>query len=120
MDPEAPVTYAQITPIRADDLVFDDGSNEITVTIAVRDDARDEEIGRIAVRVRRPPVTLVHGYNTKGAWGEPMLNQLGQTRPRSSDASDNFVKVITYGQEVVENIETIDNLSVGRPLRTFF
>ncbi len=41
--------------------------------------------------IRKPPIVLIHGYNTTGEWGSPFLSELYKTHP------EEFVRTIQYG-----------------------
>ncbi len=93
--------YAYLEGISSDSIAFRNGSTQIEVLLTLYPTASPSEIiGQRSIFVRKPPITLVHGYNTNGAWGTGFKQTLSQTRTwNESDSSDNFVRTVTYGQE---------------------
>lgn len=92
--------FAYLEGIPADALALEGGSTELEVEILLRPtNAPNEIVGRRTVLLRKPPITLVHGYNTNGAWGERFKQTLGYTRPYDPvNNAYNFVRTVTYGQ----------------------
>lgn len=113
--PSATAAWCQLLPIRSDDLGFDDGSNEISATFRITDIVSGNSLVEKEFKLRKPPVTLIHGYNTKGDWGDAYREQLGKTRPVSEDF-DNFVITIRYGQTIVEDLGRVLSPIIGGEL----
>ena len=92
--------YAYLEAIASDALQFSNGSVEIEVEIRLYAvNAPDQVVGRRTLLLRKPPVTLVHGYNTDGGWGPDFKRIIGQSRAWDEDNdADNFVRTVTYGQ----------------------
>lgn len=93
--------YAYLEGIKADDLRLKEGSNEVVVQVTLTPiESPNETVGLKTFFIRKPPVTLVHGYNTNGDWGEAFKRILGRSRPyEENDDANNFVRQVTYGQE---------------------
>jgi pimeloyl-ACP methyl ester carboxylesterase len=107
-----PVAYGALKAILADELQFADNQVEVTVRI----DVRDEDglvLGRIQLAIRRPPIALIHGYNTNGDWGGEFIKELANARTAP------FVRIARYGQEETTSLVSDNQASVNTlwPLR---
>lgn len=103
---EKPVAFVALKPFRSDELVFAARQVEISVRVAIRD--KDGlTLGSVQLLVRRPPVALIHGYNTNGDWGTDFLNELGRSRGTS------LIQVARYGQEEITSPTTGSQASVN-------
>jgi hypothetical protein len=85
--------FACITPVNPDDLQLLGAAKELTLRLTFRRPDTDAFVTGKNMLLRRPPIALVHGYNTNGDWGDGTRNVLGLSRGLD------FVKTIRYGQE---------------------
>ena len=85
--------FACITPVASDDVQLPAGAKELTLRLTFRRPDTDAFVSGKNVLLRRPPIALVHGYNTNGDWGDGTRNILGLSR------GQDFVKTIRYGQD---------------------
>ncbi len=76
-----------------DDLQLLPGTHELTLRLTFRRPDTDAFTTGKTILLRRPPIALVHGYNTAGDWGAGFNNRLAASR------GYDFVKTIRYGQE---------------------
>jgi hypothetical protein len=93
LSPSAPAAFAQFTPIKADELLLSSGG-ELTIGLSVVDIVSEEIVSEVNLRLRKPPVVLIHGYNTPGDWGDGFILQLGKSRPLNDDR---WVRTAKYG-----------------------
>jgi|GEM_PF-1984962 len=99
---DQPRTWAQLTPIAADELRLVDAS-EVSVRLeVVSDDAEATLHGSHALRLRHPPIALIHGYNTGGDWDPLVLIILSAARGGSVGDDDSFVRVCRYATDTTE------------------
>jgi hypothetical protein len=91
--PSAPAVFAQFTPIEADELLLSSGG-ELTIGLSVVDIVSGGIVSEVNLRLRKPPVVLIHGYNTPGDWGDGFILQLGRSRPLNDDR---WVRTAKYG-----------------------
>lgn len=84
-------TFFYLEGIQADEILLDPGCDELVVHVNIWGKDSVEIIQNFEFRIRKPPVVLVHGYNTLGDWGEPFRRELIKDRPRE------FVRPISYG-----------------------
>jgi hypothetical protein len=96
-----PVRYAALVPIPSDDLNLLAASGELACTLVVRDATTSRELTTEPFYLRKPPIVLVHGYNTNGSWGSEFQAVLGKSR-RTEDKRP-FVLTARYGQDVLSN-----------------
>ena len=74
--------------------MFSTLQTEITVTLTLANTANANDVVPKTFRIRRPPIVLVHGYNSSGAtWGSDFLNALAAATP------SDFIRPISYGTE---------------------
>ena len=87
------VGYAYISAIKPEDLTFDEGATEISVTIRT-DSSSESPVPSGTIKIRRPPIVLVHGYNSNAdSWTTDFRSELY----RSENPS--FVVSVDYGPE---------------------
>lgn len=113
--PSATTAWCMLLPNLADELKFDDGFNELSATFRITDLVSGKVLVEQGFGIRKPPVTLIHGYNTRGDWGDAYREQLGLSRPVSEDL-DNFVITIRYGQTSVEDLGRVLSPLIGGEL----
>lgn len=89
---EEPVAFAMLRALPADALRIPKGRTEVVLRVDVVDHT-DLTVGRWEVWVRRPPIVLLHGFNTNGDWDRAFLNELITTRFFRE------VAVARYGQD---------------------
>jgi pimeloyl-ACP methyl ester carboxylesterase len=88
-----PTGFAYISAIRCEDV-----KEELSVNLTVQQSDAPSNIKQLSFEIRRPPVVLVHGFDSdKRTWSEEFLNALSESRHRSSSPGDNFVVPINYG-----------------------
>ena len=95
LKPGAPFVFAMLTPVEADELMLS-GDNELTIGVTVVDVVSGEEVSQITLRLRKPPVVLIHGYNTPGDWEDAFILELSRSRPLPVD-DFRWVRVAKYG-----------------------
>jgi len=102
--------WAMIEPIGSDEIAFDKTQNEddppiveIKASLTLMDLASKTDLPAIPFAIRKPPVTLIHGYNTRGDWGASYRYELGKSRASNYD-KDNFIITIRYGQDYEEGL----------------
>jgi hypothetical protein len=98
----ANVAYVELLPIRSDDLLFGGLTNQLGVDFSVVENASGVQCGDTQFTIRKPPIALLHGYNTAGEWGDDFQAILGTSRPYLPDDQDNnFVVTVRYGQDLI-------------------
>ena len=71
VSPSHPSGFAYISGIKSEDVQFSAGSKELTVTLCATEDGDTTPTATVNFRIRKPPIVLVHGYNSdNGAWYE--------------------------------------------------
>ena len=118
----SPIAYVQVTPILSDDvLIFPSaqsvvgitGLPELDVDFNVVDNASGVEAGDVQFAVRKPPIALIHGYNTTGDWGDDFKAILAISRPyEAGNNLDNFVCTVKYGQDTQPGLQAFSGLPV--------
>ena len=83
--------FAYIAAIPSDDLQMEAGWKEIKVQFRVQRD--DQDIDQTDISFSKPPVVLIHGYNTEGKWGPGFLEKVGMQR--------GLFKEVIYGVDPV-------------------
>ena len=63
VSPSYPIGFAYIGGIKSDDVQFEPGSKELTVTVTATQSGHATPDATIQFRIRKPPIVLVHGYN---------------------------------------------------------
>ena len=66
--------YAYITPINAEDVVFLNNNKELTVTLQLN----GQQSFTNSFKIRKPPVVLLHGYNTDASSWTPFFRSFYQ------------------------------------------
>jgi hypothetical protein len=94
------VAYFQLLPINSDDVMVNGDPPELTVDFSVVDTDGNQD-GDLQFAIRKPPIALVHGYNTTGDWGLDFQTVLGFSRPWNDDPADNFIVTVKYGQDTL-------------------
>jgi hypothetical protein len=108
-----PTAYVELTPITSDDLSLSGLTNQLGVDFSVVDNASGVQAGDIQLGVRKPPIALLHGYNTDGNWGSDFKTILGTSRPyEDGNSLDNFVCTVKYGQDTVTNLTIFKGMPV--------
>jgi uncharacterized repeat protein (TIGR03803 family) len=84
--------FLYVLPIRGEDVSLSN-AQELAVTLTLQDPAApDLALATNTFRIRKPPVVLVHGYNSdSNTWSSEFLAQLGTTRP------SDFIIPVEYG-----------------------
>lgn len=93
-----PKVYAYLMPIGSDEIEPPPGQGFLGAELTVLNDDSDTELEQFVFGLRKPPIALVHGYNTTGDWGAEALSIFKASRPDDPRAGS-FVHVIRYGQE---------------------
>jgi uncharacterized repeat protein (TIGR01451 family) len=93
---DRPVAHAMLAAVAADELPLSDSGGEVLVRINVRDES-DLVLGTIQIAIRRPPIALIHGYNTNGDWGGEFIRELAESRTAP------FIRIARYGQDEIES-----------------
>lgn len=87
---------SSLLPILSDDVTLG-GVNELSVDFSVVDTGSGSQCGDIQFTICKPPIALLHGYNTSGDWGDDFKAILGTSRPYNPQApTDNFVVTVKY------------------------
>jgi len=94
----APTAFATLPPVAADALKLS-SSRELVLSATVTDVATERTIAQFRFRLRKPPVVLIHGYNTNGDdWQDAFILELSRSRPLFPDEPA-WVRVARYGQD---------------------
>lgn len=103
LSPTNTAAYVWIAPVASDDVQLAPQSQQLQEAIQITDVANGTVAGAQTFAIRKPPIFLIHGYNTPGFWGQDFQNILATTRPMTgiNNDPDNFVVTIRYGQDVV-------------------
>lgn len=99
MTRSSPKVFASLTPIGSDEIQPGEGLGRLEATLQVRNEETDILIEGFGFGLRKPPIALVHGYNTDGTWGGETLAALRFSRTPDARGGS-FVRVIRYGQSV--------------------
>jgi hypothetical protein len=87
--------FAYLGGIRSDEIQLGAGARELTSRLTVQRKYADGSLGAKVERafsLAKPPVALIHGYNTDGVWGAAFKDKLTATRP-----ADGFLCQVQYG-----------------------
>ena len=87
------VHYAFLMPVASDDVQFSGGATELKLRLRFTQPTTGVVVTDKTVLLRKPPIVLVHGYNTGGEWGETFTTILATAR------GQDFIRTIRYGQE---------------------
>lgn len=96
---EKPVGHVALKAFLPDELRISESAYGIVVRVDLRDQT-DLIVGRLHISIRRPPIALIHGYNTNGDWGGEFIKELATTR------SAPFVRIARYGQVEIDSPTT--------------
>jgi len=97
---EHPTGFAYISGVKSEDIQFDPGYKELTVTLQITKSGDTSPIATTLFRVRKPPVVLVHGYNSdNGAWytDETLMTPNGFLTQLEGTYPADFVLPVEYG-----------------------
>lgn len=87
--------FAYINGIRSEDIILSPGATELsaefTVTLVNLSGTPIGDVVKLPFKIRKPPIVLVHGYNTTGTWGASFKQILSTSRPGG------FVRELHYG-----------------------
>jgi hypothetical protein len=109
----SPIAYVQIPPVLSDDLLFNGLTNGLGVDFSVVDSTSEVQSGDIQFALRKPPIALIHGYNTTGDWGSDFKTILSASRPYDPDGGlNNFICTVKYGQDTLPGFLTRHGLPV--------
>ena len=103
----SPNAYVQVTPISSDD-VWLSGLNTVGlyVQFTIRGITDGIQAGDVKFTVPKPPILLIHGYNTTGDWGDDFKAILGAQRPFG------FVRTVKYGQDQLPKLQVFAGVPV--------
>jgi hypothetical protein len=93
------VAYVELQPIASDDLLFSSLTNQLGVDFSVVDSSNFTQCADLQFAIRKPPIALIHGYNTTGDWGIQFEYILSASRPFSAYTNNNFIVTVKYGQD---------------------
>ena len=85
--------YACLTPVSADDVQLAPGATQMELHVQFTRLDSGADAGEKTIYLSKPPIALVHGYNTTGAWGDDFASLLQASRPAG------LVQTILYGQQ---------------------
>ena len=96
-----PNGFAYISGIKSEDVQFDQGSKELNVTLTATQVGQQSNSVAVPFKIRKPPVVLVHGYNSdNSAWSDNPNDPNDQTifmgKLRSALPED-FILRVQYG-----------------------
>jgi hypothetical protein len=118
LSPGAPAMFAMFTPIASDELTLTT-DRQLTINLTVVDIVSEDVVSEATLRLRKPPVALIHGYNTDGNWGDQFIRELARSRPISGDYP--WVHIARYGTNfttgyVEQMVNTLGSLADLVPL----
>ena len=58
------------------------------------DSSNSVQCADLQFAIRKPPIALIHGYNTTGDWGFRLPNILGASWPLTEDVANNFIVTV--------------------------
>ncbi len=94
---DAPTAFVTLPPVAADALKLS-AARELVLSAAVTDVVSQRVVQQFRFRLRKPPVVLIHGYNTTGDdWEDAFMLELSRSRPLPVD-EPGWVRVARYGQ----------------------
>ncbi|MCP5516508.1 MAG: hypothetical protein H7A45_04520 [Verrucomicrobiales bacterium] len=105
--PDCSLAVAVLPRVAESALRFGQESGELQFIVLVEDVVLGLPLAQRTVALRRPPVMLVHDYNSTGDWSLDFLNAVAvEGRPFApASRSDNFVRTARYGQELMTELE---------------
>jgi pimeloyl-ACP methyl ester carboxylesterase len=81
------------------DIVVPDGPTQFSATLTLTNTQNPSDVFTKVFSVRRPPIFLVHGYNSSGsAWSDDFLTALSAATFYSPNDADSFIRRLSYGQ----------------------
>jgi len=89
--------FAMLTPVLSDEARLGEHTGQLTIAFEVVDVTTGRGVGEGTWLLRKPPVALIHGYNTTGDWGNDFVQELGKTRPLAGEYK--WIKLAKYGQD---------------------
>ena len=97
---DSPDAYVQLTPILSDDVNLAAGQSppQLDMDFSVVNQNSGDVAGDVRFAIRKPPIALLHGYNTTGDWGDDFVAILETSRPAD------FVQTVKYGQDQVTDL----------------
>ncbi len=95
------IGYLYVPGIPSDDLELAAGSTWLKAELVVEDADTGRAVEAFEFTIRRPPVFLVHGYNTGGDWGAEFGRILEASRGIEASRGSSFVQTIKYGQDII-------------------
>jgi hypothetical protein len=109
----SPNAFLELPPIVSEDLAFFGFANELEVEISLIDTNSQVDSGDANFGVRKPPIALIHGYNTTGDWGTDFKTILGASRPWETEMMpNNFICTVRYGQDYATDLMIYSGLPV--------
>ncbi len=118
----SPIGYVQVLPILSDDVMIIPTTSpiagspevpELDFDFSVMDNTSGVQAGDVKFAVRKPPIALIHGYNSDGNWGVDFKTVLGGSRPyEEGNSNDNFVCTAKYGQDHLTNLQVLSSAPV--------
>jgi hypothetical protein len=107
--PDCPTALAFFGAPPEHNLRFREGASEIRATVLVEDVLSGFRLAQHPVELRRPPVLLIHDFNSTGDWGVAFREALAtEGRPfKPDDPKDNFVRTVRYGQEALVELGSL-------------
>ncbi|MEQ1859324.1 MAG: choice-of-anchor tandem repeat NxxGxxAF-containing protein [Chthoniobacteraceae bacterium] len=96
---DPPVAFAYVEGLDASFIQSPDDGPEVTVELTVEPADGIGVPTTESFKICRPPVVLVHGYNTTGGWGANFTGALEVDRPPG------FVTVIQYGVTTILGVQ---------------
>lgn len=107
--PDCPIALAAMPGLAEYQLRFRPGTAEIRFTVVVEDVELGLPLAQRTVALRRPPVLLIHDYNSTGDWTVGFMEALAADgRPFNlTNRADSFVRPVRYGQETFFEAESL-------------
>jgi ELWxxDGT repeat protein len=87
-----PTGFAYISGIKSEDVQVDSPNQQLTVTLSATQGGSSAPSGTVQFKIRKPPVVLVHGFNSDNStWGNDFLVPLQASVPAD------FILPVEYG-----------------------
>jgi pimeloyl-ACP methyl ester carboxylesterase len=100
LSPGHPNAFAYIAGIKSESVQLQPPNQQLYVNVIATPQSAFRSSATIAFKIRRPPIVLVHGYNSdNGTWSSDFLNVLRETN------SSDFVIPVEYGATKQINAE---------------
>lgn len=98
--PTNTTAYLWVAPLASDNVQLESGAQQLQATLQILDTNTAASAGEVSFAICKPPIFLLHGYNTTGDWGQDFQNILATTRPMTTPGDpNNFVVTVRYGQQ---------------------